>query len=161
MKCNSLVPSHFDVPEILDTGAFSLVPLAPPLAELDYEAVMASLDRLQGIFGPTDDWPQRTLTLAENKASLVVHWQEFVDRQAFAYSVLTPTRDRCLGSVYIDPSRVPAFDCEVCFWLRNDSPVRESEFKQLLGNWLTTAWPFERIAYPGRDIPWPAWQALL
>ena len=158
---NALVPSHFAVPERLDTADFSLVPLAPPVAELDYEAVMASLDRLQGIFGPTSDWPQPTMSLAENLASLAVHQQEFTNRQAFAYSVLTPGQDRCLGSVYIDPCRVTDFDCEVCFWLRNDSLALEPALQQLLDEWLTTAWPFERIAYPGRAIPWPAWQAML
>jgi hypothetical protein len=27
-------------------------------------------------------------------------------------------------------------------------------------HWLAGAWPFKRVAFPGRDIPWDAWNAL-
>ena len=26
--------------------------------------------------------------------------------------------------------------------------------------WLSCEWPFENVAYPGRGIDWPAWEAI-
>jgi hypothetical protein len=26
--------------------------------------------------------------------------------------------------------------------------------------WLPTAWPSDNVVYPGRDLPWEAWDAL-
>ena len=47
--------------------------------------------------------------------------QEFKSQKALAYSVFNRSKNQCLGSVYIDPSRSSDYDCEVYLWVRDDS----------------------------------------
>lgn len=150
-------PQNFCAPRHFASKNFCFTILNEQVAELDYQAVMSSQKSLVGLFGPTDYWPQETMTLAENRASLRIHQQEFDSNKAFAYSVLTPTKDKCLGSVYIDNSRHKNYDAEVYFWLRDDARSLEDEFFILLKQWLKEQWPFDSVIFPGRDISWHDW----
>jgi hypothetical protein len=120
---------------------------------------MSSIDRIRGVFGPDSDWPSIDLTLEQNLIDLGWHQKEFQRRSSFAYTVMTPGEDQCLGCVYIYPSNIEDFDAETYLW------VRESAFKDglepLLFNtikmWLEKDWPFRRVVYPGREISWEEW----
>lgn len=154
----SFVPDTFDAPNTIVSDHFYIRPLTPDIAVLDYEAIMSSIEALQGIFGPTSAWPNTNITLEENIASLKVHEEEFNNRDAFAYSILTPDKSKCLGSVYIDPTRAEHYDCEVCFWLRDDSVELERHLFSFISNWLEHDWPFTKPAFPGRLISWSSWK---
>ena len=46
--------------------------------------------------------------------------------------------------------------------------VRQSEFEkgldpvlfQAVKQWIANDWPFENVAFPGREIDWDSWEAL-
>ena len=64
--------------------------------EKDYEAVIESRDLLRSMFG--GDWPRDGFTLEENLKDLERHQQEFLDREAFAYTVVSLDNDRVLDN---------------------------------------------------------------
>ena len=157
----NFIPKSFVIPKFLDSDKFHFRVLDDSIAELDFEAVMSSQKRLQGIFGFGSEWPKSNMTLEENIESLKVHKQEFESGKAFAYSVFNNAKDKCLGSVYIDPSQSQNYDCEVYLWIRNDSLSLDNELYQIVLKWLSNEWPFSKIAFPGRCISWPEWNEEL
>jgi len=148
------VPESFPVPEELIHEHFVLKPLKAVHAELDYRAVMSSVDHLTGAIGRRD-WPGN-LTLEEDRVALAGHEWEFENRTGFVYTVMNTAETEVIGCVYIYPSRLDDFDTEVALW------VTEREFNRgtdkvlfdAVALWLDTAWPFEHIIYPGREIQW-------
>lgn len=157
LPVDDFVPADFDVPTSLISDHFRLEVLDPSVVELDYDAVMSSRVNLRQIFSENDTWPSDTMTLKENNDDLVRHYAEFQSREAFAYTVLTPDKNKCIGCLYIYPSEAQEFDSVVYFWIRDDSLELEAEFYTLIQNWLKEVWPFERIAWPGREISWKQW----
>ncbi|WP_419904483.1 hypothetical protein [Kiloniella sp.] len=151
------VPPDFDVPTSYTSDHFYLGILDPSVVELDYDAVMSSKVNLRQIFSENHEWPRDTMTLEDNNGDLLKHREEFDLRKAFAYTVLTTDKTKCIGCLYIDPSRVSDFDSEVYFWIRDDSLHIETEFYTNIQNWLEEAWPFKKIAWPGRQISWQQW----
>ena len=69
--CGPFVPGNFIVPTRLDTARFTLRPLVVSDMLKDYDAVMTSLDHLQGIFGSRSSWPARDLSLEQEIIALV------------------------------------------------------------------------------------------
>ncbi len=107
---------------------------------------------MRKMFGPESEWPKENMTLEENIRSLRIHEQEFELRDAFAYSVFNKTKEKCLGAIYIDPNKSINYECEVFFWIRDDSIELENLLYQTVLNWLEARWPFSRIIFPGRSI---------
>lgn len=153
----SLVPDAFDVPQTFTAEAYRLEVLTPAVAELDYDAVMSSRERLRDVFAPDDSWPAQNMTLAENVADLRKHETEFRARAAFAYTMLSPARDECLGCVYIYPATVSDYDCEMYLWVRDSARHLDETLHHDMRAWLEASWPFTRPAFPGRAIPWSKW----
>ncbi|MFX6266225.1 hypothetical protein ABTF63_19285, partial [Acinetobacter baumannii] len=73
MNRNSLVPNDFTVPELLLTSEFKLRMLTIHDVLKDYDAVMTSIDHLNGIFGAYSNWPDRELTLEQDLIDLGWH----------------------------------------------------------------------------------------
>lgn len=153
----SFVPEDFIVPDELIHAHFRLQILEPSINELDYQAVMSSRVNLRSIFAEYDEWPADNMTLADNLDDLIIHEKEFIAREAFAYTVLNPDKSKCIGCVYIEPSNRNTTDAEVYYWLSNDTQHLFKEFQETLKSWLKDKWPFENIAYPGREISWKEW----
>ena len=151
MRKKPFVPEDFLIPEELETERFRLRMLSVEDVEKDYEAVVESRELLQSMFG--GNWPREGFTLEENLADLQRHQQEFLSREAFAYTVVSLDESRVLGCVYIKPAQRPKVDAVVRMW------VRQSEFDrgldpvlfQAVKDWLDSAWPFTTVAFPGRD----------
>jgi hypothetical protein len=158
-----IVPDGFQVPTGAATEAFSLRPLQFGDAASDYEAWQSSIDDLQGIFGPTSTWPTAEMTLEDNAIDLAWHQREHETASSFAYTVFDSGNERCLGCVYISPSRKVHFDAVVFYWVRVSEMETglECSLREFLNQWLADAWPFSAIAYPGRDLSWPAFDALI
>jgi len=156
------VPKSFNVPETLETPKLLLRMLTVNDVVKDYEAVMTSVDHLRGVFGPKSKWPSADLTLEQDLIDLGWHQKEFQRRTSFAYTVMDPTESECLGCVYFYPTRKSGYDAKIILW------VRKSEFDKGLDpilfkavrEWVAKTWPFENVAYPGRDIDWQAWQEI-
>lgn len=140
----TLVPAGFAVPGGLEHPQFHLRMLRGSDAEADYEAVMASQERLRA--GSPHGWPRSGFTLEENRADLERHEAEFHAREAFAYTVLAPGEARVLGCVYINPSAVA--DADVHLWVRNEhADALTTALVAAVDGWLDERWPFERVNY--------------
>lgn len=155
------IPEEFVVPESLVTEQYRLEMLSPRVTEIDYDAVMSSRIRLRSVFREKTKWPRDDMSLEENRRDLERHELEFRSRQAFAYTVLTPSRQRCIGCVYIVPTAAAAFDCAVYLWVKDSAYALDHELYTDVRHWLMRSWPFKNVAFPGRKISWDEWKRYL
>ncbi|MEL7451331.1 MAG: hypothetical protein AAFN78_19110 [Pseudomonadota bacterium] len=160
MKGN-FVPETFQVPVSLEATDYRLEVLRPEVTRLDYDAVMSSKTRLRSVFSEATEWPRDDMTLEKNTDDLARHEREFEAREAFAYTVLSPAGDKCVGCVYVCPPRVVGFDSEVYLWVRDDCVHLDEHLYLTVRNWLVEAWPLKRTAFPGREISWAQWATFL
>ena len=155
------IPADYNIPQKLETDQFRLRMLTINDVVKDYDAVITSADHLRGVFGPDSTWPDG-LTLEQDLIDLGWHQKEFQRRSSFAYTVMTPDESRCLGCVYIDPSSRSGYDAEVYMWVRK-SELGKGLDQKLFGSvkeWVKREWPFDNVAYPGREIDWKTWQSM-
>jgi hypothetical protein len=158
------VPDEFIIPSCLETEKFRLRMLVTEDVEKDYEAVMSSREYLRSILDPLDDdtWPEEDMTLEVCLRDLKRHEDDFANRRAFTYTVVSLDEAICLGCIYINPSEVKEYDVEVYFWARQSELANglEDYLYQVVKTWIKE-WPFERVAFPGRDINWIDWRSML
>jgi hypothetical protein len=155
------VPIDFELPESFETDQYRLEVLTPNVTELDYDAVMSSKERLRNVFGENTEWPKDDMSLEDNRNDLQRHEEEFRSSKAFAYTVLTVSRDKCIGCVYIEPTNVSEFDCEVYLWVRESEISLDNHLYNNVRNWILNSWPFKKIAFLGREISWADWKSYL
>ena len=150
MDDKQFVTENFVIPQILETEHFRLRMLSVGDVEKDYEAVMETQERFHSM---GYDWPREGFTIEENLADLKQHQREFLNREAFAYTVVSLDESRVLGCVYINPAEIDDIDARVRMW------VRQSEFDKGLDpilfrevkKWLDSAWLFKKVIYPDRE----------
>ncbi|MFX1420153.1 MAG: GNAT family N-acetyltransferase [Promethearchaeota archaeon] len=150
MSKNKFIPDDFEIPSKFETKHFRLRMLSVDDVEKDYEAVMESQDLLHTMFGGS--WPRSGFTLEENLVDLKTHQQEFLDREAFAYTVISLDESRVLGCVYINPSETSNLDAVVHMWVRQteyDKGLDDILFNTVK-DWIKAYWPFKNVDYPGR-----------
>ena len=154
------VPRDFQVPKTLETSEFRLRMLTIHDVIKDYEAVMTSAVHLRRLY-PNGTWPEG-LTLEQNLIELGWHQHEFQRRTSFAYTVVTPSEDRVLGCVYINPTPKRDYDAAIYMWARESELQGGLEQRLLTAvkDWVAKGWPFKHVAYPGRDMSWEQYQAL-
>ncbi len=147
---DQFVPNDFEVPLLLETDLFRLRMLSIDDVEKDYEAVIESRELLHTMFGGL--WPKSGFTIGENLTDLERHQQEFLDRKAFTYTVVSLDESKVLGCVYITPSEVTGPDAIVVMWVRQTE--YEKGLDEVLFNtvrdWISTDWRFRKVDYPGR-----------
>jgi hypothetical protein len=150
------LPRDFVIPEPPATDEFLLTPLRVDHVVLDFDAVMSSRERLWQLFGPGWGWPRADMTLMEDLVDLGWHQKEFQLRRSFNWAVMSPDQRTLLGCCYLDPSDTPGFDAEAYYWARSDRIAGglEERLAGVYRAWVGTAWPFQRVAWPGRDQPW-------
>lgn len=156
------VPAEFNVPEKLETEKFRVRMLTVNDVVKDYDAVMTSIEHLQGAFGPTSTWPTKDLTLEQDLIDLGWHQKEFQQRSSFTYTVMNLDESQCLGCVYIFPTTKAGHDAVITMWVRSSelgNGLDEILFQEIK-TWITAKWPFKQVAYPGRDITWEKWNSL-
>ena len=158
----SFLPHDFSVPDGAKTDRFRLRPITVHDVVKDYAAVMTNRDHLWSLFGHCWGWPPEDLTLEQDLIDLAWHQKEAQLRRAFNYAVMATDETRLLGCVYIDPPAKKGYDAEVYLWLRRDGvdAICEDSLLLVVKRWLAETWPFSKVAFPGRDIPWPEWEAL-
>jgi hypothetical protein len=154
------VPIDFKVPEKLETDKFRLRMLKVTDVVKDYDAVMTSVEHLQGIFGPRSKWPAIDLTLEQDLIDLGWHQKEFQTRSSFAYTVMNLDESRCLGCMYIFHPTKEEFDTEVYMWVRKSAQDLDTLLYEAVRKWISEKWPFKKVAYPGREISWEEWGKL-
>ncbi len=154
------VDRDFVVPQQLEADEFTLRMLTVNDVVKDFDAVVSSAEHLKAIW-PDSNWPDG-LTLEQNLIDLGWHQKEFQRRRSFAYTVVTPDETRVIGCVYIDPTRKRGYDAEVYLWARESaigSPP-DAKLYDAVEEWLEERWPFENVAFPGREIDWDVWDSV-
>lgn len=157
------VPADFSPPTLVETAGFKLVPLGPDLVKIDFDAYMSSIEHLQATFSRSTSWPHKDISDADAMADMESEQARFQSRKSFAYAVLTPDGKRERGSVYVSPSPVPPYDAMVRLWVTKadyDAGF-DAELHQWVTRWVRADWPFRNVAYPGRAIDWPTWDAMV
>lgn len=153
-----LVPSSFTVPEKLVTPEFTFRKLTYHDTEIDYKAVMSSIDIIKQTRGGS--WPEETLTFEDDQIDLAWHQREFENRSSFAYTIVSPDGSECLGCLYLyQPGfRAPAepgTQVDLSFWVTQtayDQGLYPVVYKTL-DSWLQSAWPFKKYTYSNLVIP--------
>jgi hypothetical protein len=151
-----LLPAGRRPPDSFAGPGFIARPLRLTDAEDDFDAVMASADRLRGAMDPADPWPDG-LALHENRVDLGWHEREFTAGHSYAWTVRDPEDRLTLGCAYLYPADREGFDAMAFWWARTghealDAPLGAA-FRALIA-----ALPLA-CAFPGRDQPWEDWQA--
>lgn len=79
--------------------------------------------------------------------NLRAHQDEFLNRIAFAYTVMSLDESECLGCVYIDPSEKEQFDAEVYLWVRTSELQNGSDelLYEAVKDWIKERWPCEPL----------------
>ena len=150
MSINQFAPNDFEIPSLFETDNFRFRMLSVDDVEKDYEAVIESRKLLHSMFG--GPWPRLGFTLDENLTDLERHQQEFLDRKAFAYTVVSLDETKVLGCLYINPPKKTGPDAVVVMWVRQteyDKGLDEILFSTVK-DWISTQWPFKNVNYPGR-----------
>jgi len=155
-----LLPQSVDVPQRFETERFHIRPLTVEDAERDYAAVTQNRERLRGTFGPADRWPSAALTLEQNRIDVAWHQKEFQRRDAFTYAIVDRDEAVELGCLYVQPTGAPEYEAAVYFWVAERAVNRglTGAIETAIRTWIAETWPFQSLAYPGRDIPWSAWE---
>lgn len=156
------VPPDFEPPEFVQGDGFTIRPLHVTDAVIDYDAVMTSVSSIRDSYWRAPGWPQDDLSLMQNLIDLAWHTKERQFKTSFAYIPVSPDGSVELGCIYIDPSIKEGYDANVQMWVRESE--RDTGFDERLfttvREWIARDWPFERVAYPGREISRAEWDAL-
>ncbi len=152
------VPLDFNVPDTLENEHFRIRMLTINDVVKDYEAVMTSIDHLQEMY-PSSSWPSHELTLEQDLIDLGWHQKEFQRRTSFAYTVVSLDEREVLGCLYINPTTKEDYEASITMWVR--SSVLDKGLDPILfetvKSWIEEAWPYKKVAYPGREIGWEQW----
>ena len=153
-----LVPDSFQVPQKLENPQFIIRKLCFSDADLDYKAVMSSIEIIKKTRG--GDWPSSNLSYEDNQIDLAWHQREFENKTSFAYTLVTPDEKECLGCLYLYP---PGYrneeskdgDVDVSFWVTQkayDDGLYDTLYKTLTV-WLKSTWPFKKVVYTNKELP--------
>jgi len=92
-----------------------------------------------------------------------MHEDQFRRRELFVYTVLNPDRTRCIGCVYIAPSKLDDYDAQVTLWVTKEAYDKGLDDKLMAAvrDWLVDSWSLERVVFPGRAMTWAAFYEQL
>lgn len=158
---SSFVAAEFQVPTLVETPGFKIVPLGPELVDVDFAAYMSSIEHLQKTFTRSTSWPHKDVSAADAMKDMETEQARFAKRESFAYAVLTPDGTRERGCVYVYPSTVEGYDAVVTMWVTKaeyDAGF-DAELYAWAQKWVASEWPFAKVAYPGRSIDFATWDA--
>ncbi len=142
-----LVPPDFDVPTTYQGSGFHLEVLGPIHNERDHQAWMSSIDHIRATPGMDwGSWPA-PMSLEANLGDMEMHHREFVDREAFTYSILDG--DSVIGCVYIYPAK-DGRGAHVRSWVTKNRAEMDEVVWRELSHWLETEWPLEGFYYAPR-----------
>jgi hypothetical protein len=155
------VPASFKVPVQFQAKTYKLVPLGPELVKVDYDAYMSSIEHLQKTFS-NGKWPHAGITMADAMKDMEEEKMRFNHRKSFAYAVLSPDGKQEYGSFYLRPSNKQGFDAVASLWVTKAQFDKGFETVLLpdMKSWIAKAWPFQKMAWPRREITAEAWAAL-
>jgi len=158
---NTFIPVDFVVPDTLENEHFRIRMLSVNDVVKDYDAVMTSIEHLNKMH-PTSNWPTKDLTFEQDLIDLGWHQKEFQMRSSFAYTVVSLDENQVLGCLYINPTKKGDFNARITMWVRASEidkgldPILFDSVKK----WISEDWPFEKVAYLGRQISLEQWKGM-
>lgn len=156
-----LIEPGSDLVTVVETDRFRIRPMTVQDVVRDYEAVASSPAELGAAFGDPNAVPQ-PYTFEQEIIELGWHQKEFQMGFSFVFIVVPLDEHTSFGNVYVFPASRGDFDAEVYTWVRKDQVAggMGEELFEVTQRWIKESWPFDRVAYPGRDIDWDTWNAL-
>lgn len=154
----NLVPESFQVPQDLKHEKFIARKLGATDVDLDFEAVMSSIDIIRKTRG--GNWPSEDMTREEDWIDLAWHQREFEFGLSFAYTVMNLDQTECLGCFYFYPAGFRGevdkdSDVDVSFWVTQkafDDGLYDILYFALK-DWIEDEWPFKKPYWSNRVIP--------
>jgi len=137
---------EFAAPTVITTARMRLEPLQPKFNELDYAAAQGSRDHLRTTL-QWGSWPSAEMTAAQNLGDLQRHWREFTAREAYAYTVLQPVGEPCIGCVYLNPDKQNPRGLRMAYWVTQDQ-LEGGLDEHLVATVLDTiaaSWPVDQV----------------
>ena len=159
---NPFIASDFKIPERFENEHFRIRMLTVNDVVKDYDAVMTSIDHLQGVFGPNSKWPSKDLTFEQDLIDLGWHQKEFQRRSSFAYTVVKLDESEVVGCLYIYPTRKGDYNANITMWVRASEVENglDAILFDAVKKWISEEWSFKNVAYPGREISWEQWEQM-
>jgi hypothetical protein len=158
---DQFVPADYKVPDTLENKHFRIRMLTVNDVVKDYDAVISSIEHLREMY-PLSNWPSKDLSLEQDLIDLGWHQREFQMRSSFAYTVVSLDESQVVGCLYIYPTSKGDYDARVTMWVRTS--VLKDGLDAILFNsvkkWISNDWPFNNVAYPGREIDWEEWKLM-
>lgn len=116
---------------------------------MDFTALMSCRERLQQELR-WGSWPPTDFTLDANREDLSKHFAEFTRGEAFAYTVLQPDGQQCLGCIYLE--RCDLIDgAQLAFWVIDNALDLEGLLVTEVLEWVHNEWAIDRVIIPLRD----------
>ena len=155
-----LIPPGTDLVTVVETEQFRIRPMTVGDIVTDYEAVMSSPELLGAAFGEPDS--VKPYSIEQEIVELGWHQKEFQMGFSFTFTVVPLDESTAYGNVYVFPATRGDFEAEVYTWVRREQldTGMADELFEITTKWITESWPFEKVAYPGREIPWDEWKAM-
>lgn len=141
--------SAFSAPTEIVTPRVYLEPLTPDHTAMDFAAVKSSNDHLRKTL-QWGGWPPADMTLDDNRFALERHWAEFENQEAYAYTVLSPDKESCLGCIYLNPFSQSKTRLSVIFWVRADQLTTDLDIHlvETIISEVKDSWPVDVIELP-------------
>lgn len=130
-----------------------------PYHQLADKVMGANMMERTGVGGPVWTWSMNEYDLGHDMLDEIWWETEFSANMAFSYHIVNSKSDESLGQVSIFPSKIKGYDTEVYIWLhsgKQDEDLDKQLF-EVVEQWLSSDWPFESVAFPGRKISWKKW----
>lgn len=159
---NPFITADFKIPETFQNEHFRIRMLTVNDVVKDYDAVMSSIDHLQGVFGPNSKWPSKNLSFEQDLIDLGWHQKEFQIRSSFTYTVVSLDESKVVGCLYIFPTKKGDYNASITMWVRASEVDNglDSILFDSVKKWISEEWPFKKVAYPGREISWEQWKIM-
>jgi hypothetical protein len=157
-----LIEPGTELVTVVETDHFRIRPMTVQDVIRDYEAVASSPELLGAAFGDPTAVPM-PYTFEQEIIELGWHQKEFQMGFSFTFIVVPLDEHTSYGNVYVFPASRGEYDAEVYTWVRRDQldGGLGEELFEVTQKWIVDSWPFDRVAYPGREIDWPTWNELL
>ena len=127
----------------------------------DFEAVISSRESLR--VWSDSDWPEDDFTAEINRRELQFHVDDNKAHEAYGYMLYDPTRTRCFGSLYVNPTEslehyalelgsaasLARLDARIDYWLSESCVDLHRQLSATIYQWITRDWPI-RAGFTGR-----------
>jgi len=154
------IPNDFNPPNLIKDNYIARKLTAKDV-ELDYEAVMSSIDIIHKMRG--GKWPTQGLTIEDDLIDLSWHQREFEFKSSFAYTVMNKDETKCLGCIYFYPTSAGMSDAasskdsevDISWWVTQK--MYDQGFYEKLSfdikEWVEKEWPFKKIFWANKKLP--------